>query len=960
MTLFLLQNFQKRSNKMQINRLWKPIIHVFIIVWFGLLQLNSFAQLSKGSYRPQTVIVKFKHSKFKNSSGNVVIDDDFQKFINGFHVTSIKKKFPNSIPPSNEKPGSVDISNIFEISYSIDVPVEKAVVYLSTLKDVEYAQPYYTDYHFFSDYIPNDPQLSKQWYITKIQAPAAWNISKGDTNIVIGYTDTGFDIFHEDLTSQIKYNWLDPIDGVDNDNDGYVDNFRGWDMADGDNNPSNPASITHGTTVFGIGSAKPDNAKGIAGVGFNCLVLPVKCSDQSSQIINGYEAIVYAADHGAKIINCSWGNTIKQPLGQDIIDYATFNRDALVVCASGNTNEQLTFYPASYENAISVAGTTSSDAKWTPQNTGSTGGSTYSYFVDASAPAVNMWTTTDGSAYVNGFVGTSYSAPVFSGIAGLVRSHYPQFNAIQTGEQVRITSDIIDTLAANALYQKKLGYGRVNAFNALNDSTKSSIRLIEYSIYGQTNGMMQAGDTVVLKGSFVNYLHAAKNVSVSISNLDGFLTPVDIAPVIDTLGTLDTIHNFEIRFAINTNIPKDFDTPLYISYDYESGVHDYQFVMFRANSSYLPLHSNNIFTSVTAVGSIGNTYTSFLEGEGFKYKQKDLLYGGSLILGKDTNKVLVNDILINPLELSSNSFTPETYPVYANTDSTICIKSSYSGKIPANVDFNFLINQKVTTWNNDSAFVVYEYELINTSLVDIDTMYAGLLMDWSVGDIFTNKAVVNEKGKYGYMYSMAPDMPIVGLKALRGDTIQHYLIEQNYSTNPEVKLFDANRFSKKEMFYCLSHSKPYTDPVNPLGFDMMQLMDVKKTKLKQNDTLKLAFVLFAASSEQYLMSVLNRAETRFKQLHPELVAVKEDAITSFTVVPNPSSGRNLDLMWESQKNMTSLIKIFDSQGRVIKEYTHTSKVGKNIQHIQPISKAGLYYATIMANGQTISTQFVIQ
>lgn len=207
---------------------------------------------------------------------------------------------------------------------------------------------------------------------------------------------------------------------------------------------------------------------------------------------------------------------------------------------------------------------------------------------------------------------------------------------------------------------------------------------------------------------------------------------------------------------------------------------------------------------------------------------------------------------------------------------------------------------------------------------------------------------------------MAPDMPIVGLKALRGDTIQHYLIEQNYSTNPEVKLFDANRFSKKEMFYCLSHSKPYTDPVNPLGFDMMQLMDVKKTKLKQNDTLKLAFVLFAASSEQYLMSVLNRAETRFKQLHPELVAVKEDAITSFTVVPNPASGRNLDLMWESQKNMTSLIKIFDSQGRVIKEYTHTSKVGKNIQHIQPISKAGLYYATIMANGQTISTQFVIQ
>ena len=164
---------------------------------------------------------------------------------------------------------------------------------------------------------------------------------------MIGIIDTGTDPDHPDLAANLKHNYADPINGLDDDGDGYVDNFNGWDLGESDNDATVNAN-THGSHVSGCAAAVTDNGVGVASPGFNCKFLPVKISNAGGTLTMGYEGIVYAADHGCNVINCSWGGGGGGALGQNAIDYATINKDALVVCAAGNNSSNQTFYPAAY------------------------------------------------------------------------------------------------------------------------------------------------------------------------------------------------------------------------------------------------------------------------------------------------------------------------------------------------------------------------------------------------------------------------------------------------------------------------------------------------------------------------------------------------------------------------------------------------------------------------------------
>ncbi len=193
-----------------------------------------------------------------------------------------------------------------------------------------------------------------QDYLKPVRAYEAWDIEKSDTAIVIGIVDTGVKFDHEDLDN-VAYNYADPVNGIDDDNDGYIDNFRGWDVANDDNDPT-ADSDGHGTQVTGVSSAKTDNGAGMASSGFNSRFLPVKISETPTRyLINEYEGIIYAADHGCKIINLSWG-VIEgySAFAQDVINYAVLEKDAVVVAAGGNKDGEYNYYPASYDHVPSV------------------------------------------------------------------------------------------------------------------------------------------------------------------------------------------------------------------------------------------------------------------------------------------------------------------------------------------------------------------------------------------------------------------------------------------------------------------------------------------------------------------------------------------------------------------------------------------------------------------------------
>ena len=821
---------------------------------------------------------------------------------------------------------------------------------------MEWVQPVYPNQILLN---VNDPSVGNQWYLDTVKAKKAWDISKGDTNVVIGISDTGFDIFHEDLKDQIKYNWTDPINGEDDDNDGYIDNFRGWDFKNNDNNPDHDVSdIKHGTIVAGIAGGKPNNSKGIAGLGYNCKLLPVKSYISSAGIIKDYESMVYLADHGAKVINSSWGGYTFQPLGQDIIDYITYNRDALIVCAAGNLSVPYYIYPASYVNAFSVAGTNTKNMFWVPNKVGGNG-SGYGFKIDVAAPAVSMYSTNGGNSYISGQAGTSFAAPIVSGIAGLIRSKYHHYSAQQTAELIRITADNIDTIAENAPYRKLMGKGQVNAYRALIDSVTPSIRLVDYEIKGLHGNIVRGGDTAILRGSFVNYLHPTRNVIVSITDYNGYLASVNKGSIIDTLGTMDTVKNFEVMFIMKKNIPYDASVALLLNYANTDGYSDWQFVTLQANPSYLPISSGDISSTVTATGSIGYTYVSGREGNGFNYKNKPLLYsslptiGGKtiysgLILAKDTGKILLN-------YGSTSDYSIDSYPEYENTDSSVSIVSSYNAKYLTGIDFNFKINQKVTAWPGDSSFLIYEYDIINTSFSKIDSMYSGLMMDWGVSNQFVNKAVVNVKEKCGYVYSIEPESPFVGIKVLRGDQVNHHLIEMTDTTGEIVKTNDFDGMSKLDIFNSMIFPKPKLNLTNVIADDIVQMISVKSKDIAKGDTLKIAFALFAASDEQNISSVTSRAELRFKQMNKISLEANLTAqlLDNLTISPSIVLKPYVNVQFNSIKKGIGIIKLIDGSGKTLNQEKINIIEGENTFVVSGLNHSGLFVISIECEGSVI-------
>jgi subtilisin family serine protease len=296
--------------------------------------------LSADEYLAKTIIIKVKPA-FASVCSNTKIDHPlFNSLTTAISATNLHKKFP--LDKSPETPFNsvghryADLSLVYELNYTSSLSLEKAISKLLLSNILVYAEP-----HFIPkvNYTPNDPLANPtdQYHLQTINAFNGWNVNKGDSAIVIGITDTGVDFTHPDLFNNVKRNYADVPDGIDNDGDGYTDNYMGWDMGVNDNDPSWQANA-HGVHVSGLAAASADNNLGGAGTGFNCKFLPVKIGDANGNLIAAYEGIKYAADHGCQIINCSWGGGGSSQFGQDVIDYATINKNCLVVCAAGNNN----------------------------------------------------------------------------------------------------------------------------------------------------------------------------------------------------------------------------------------------------------------------------------------------------------------------------------------------------------------------------------------------------------------------------------------------------------------------------------------------------------------------------------------------------------------------------------------------------------------------------------------------
>lgn len=348
--------------------------------------------------------------------------------------------------------------DVHEIEVPRSLSVKEMVALLAENPDVEFAEPNWVaricvtpnDTLFKYQYalynsgqeigIPGSPRGKQR---ADIHASEAWEETRGAKDVVIAVIDSGVDLLHPDIKDKLKSSGRDI---VNNDFDATDD-------------------LGHGTHVAGIAAAATNNNEGIAGVAWNCQVLPVKVIDREGSGLYSWlaEAIIWATDNQAAVINMSIGGDEPSDTLKEALRYA-YQKGVVIIAATGNDSGPV-LYPAAYNDyCLAVAATDYNDTRPEWSNYGSE--------VDVAAPGVRIvslvprWYFGPDSLPYGYGTGTSMATPHVAGLAALLKSHKPWLKAREIMDIIRYSSDDINATQYPGL-DNYLGYGRVNMEKAL-------------------------------------------------------------------------------------------------------------------------------------------------------------------------------------------------------------------------------------------------------------------------------------------------------------------------------------------------------------------------------------------------------------------------------------------------------------------------------------------------------------
>jgi subtilisin family serine protease len=460
--------------------------------------------------------------------------------------------------------------------------LDTAIARLKRNREVEYAEP---DYVVFATTVPNDPLYSYQWGLenlqdTDIDAETAWTTSTGSSDIVVGVIDTGIDYNHPDLAANIWINsgedhaplgvvGPEDFDSVDDDGNGLVDDVRGWDFANDDDDPMD--DFFHGTHVAGIIGAVTNNGVGVAGVAWQVKLMALKFLDE-----NGYgytsdavEAIRYATSKGVFLTSNSWGGWGTSFSELQALEEANA-AGILFVCAAGNEAGEINgMYPVSppiynTANMITVAAVNQNDELADFSN----------YGLDAvhlGAPGVDIWSTTPttitpamteyGLASDYGSLsGTSMATPYVSGVCVLLKSQSPNLIASDVKPAV-----LASTYPVPALQGMTVTGGRLNAAGALTTigEARPYVRTVavdddnQNGTSGNDNAFVEPGETVGLRITLRNGgLTGLSGVTATLSlpQADPYISIITGTVSYGTLGgASEVLPTGEFIFSVDPN-----------------------------------------------------------------------------------------------------------------------------------------------------------------------------------------------------------------------------------------------------------------------------------------------------------------------------------------------------------------------------------------------------------------------
>lgn len=532
-------------------------------------------------YRPGEIIVKFKKearpclAQIEEAYYGYVLTKRTQKTgINEFDLLNEKlgakevERLIKGVITEDAKKFGLDLLYIVKFEDKNIDALKYADIY-EKLPIIEYAEP---NYAMKVEFDVNDPYFgpdywTEQWYLFKIQAPEAWDITQGDSTIVIGPVDTGVDWQHpdifpnlwvnpgEDLNGNGVFDYPDDLNGIDDDGDGYIDDIIGFDFMSYDWNPyPDEPGNDHGTHTFGIQAAATNNGIGIAGVGFKTRGIAFKCGDADYVYISdAINAIYFAANHGVAVTSHSYGSYNYNYSEYQAIQYAV-NHGVVVVASTGNDNTTQLHYPSAFPNVIAVAATNFDDTKADFSN--------YGTYVDICAPGVNIMSTIPNGGYTM-YDGTSMSAPVVSGAVALIKALHPTWTVAQIDSALLWGCD--DIYDVNPGYVGLLGRGRLNIYKSLSLTLYPYLHIVDYHFDG--DGRPEPGETVKLFVEVTNELHwqDASSVTLNLSTDDPDIAILDSIISLGTVTNGDTISPSTDYFEFQVSGETRF-TELYVIY----------------------------------------------------------------------------------------------------------------------------------------------------------------------------------------------------------------------------------------------------------------------------------------------------------------------------------------------------------------------------------------------------------
>ncbi len=490
-----------------------------LILVLSCILLSNFSF----SQNNNELIVKFKANKKPKSSEVLKL----QKFDNA-DISLLNKS--NKIE-SIELTGNKKERDTYILELNSSKPIEELIELYKKTGLFEYVEPNYVGNGHGFQTTPNDNNFNRQWSHyndgtfslsnsttdADIDTDLAWDITKGDPNLIVAILDSGAKLDHPEFSGRIWMNTNENQNGTDTDSNNYIDDTNGWDFVNDDNDPTDDHG--HGTNVTGIALASGNNSIGYAGVNWNSKIMICKILDNNNSGFYSWwaEAIYYAVDNGASVINMSVGGNGSSTLLENAINYA-YDNNVPVVVSTGNQNSVIE-YPAKYTNAFAIGSTNPDDTRSVPFFWSATSGSNFGSELDFVAPGNYIYglSYSSNTNYNSYWGGTSQAAPHVAGLISLLLSVEPSLSVSEIRTILEESSeDQVGDSNDTSGWDQYYGHGRINAFHALTHSTLS------IDNFENTNKDLLIYPNPIISGSNLKILNLANGENViNIYNIIG-------------------------------------------------------------------------------------------------------------------------------------------------------------------------------------------------------------------------------------------------------------------------------------------------------------------------------------------------------------------------------------------------------------------------------------------------------